>query len=171
MTPTNAASDSAGAAPPPKIPPRWIIRSAWRVHRLIYRLSRGRLGLRLPTADTYGMMALRTTGRRSGEQRLAIVAYIVDGDAVVTMAMNGWDQPAPAWWLNLQAEPRASIRLPGESLPRAVRAREASGAEHERLWTAFQAVEDDNADLDALARLRGRPTPLVILDPVPSAAD
>lgn len=94
-----------------------------------------------------------------------IVAYIIDGDNLVTMAMNGWGDAEPAWWLNLQATPEASVELVGERRPRAVRARVAQGDEHDRLWAIFRTVEDDNTDLDALARLRDRPTRLIVLEP------
>ncbi|UYN83029.1 MAG: nitroreductase family deazaflavin-dependent oxidoreductase [Microcella sp.] len=148
-----------------RIPPRWFIRAAWRVHRMIYRLSNRRRGLRRPTPTQYGMMALRTTGRRTGDERLAIVAYLDDGDNLVTMAMNGWQQAPPAWWLNLQEQPEAHVELRGEPTPRPVRARAAVGAEHDRLWAAFRELADEGADLDALARLRSSATPLVVLEP------
>ena len=35
-------------------------------------------------------MRLRTVGRRSGLERVAIVAYFEDGPNLVTLAMNGW---------------------------------------------------------------------------------
>ena len=42
----------------------------------------------------------------------------------------------PAWWLNLEAHPRAIVRLAHED-PRPVRARLAHGEERERLWGLF----------------------------------
>ena len=109
------------------------------------------------------MMRLHTVGRRTGKERVAIVAYFEDGADLVTMAMNGWDEAAPAWWLNLQASPMAAVDLPGSR--RRVRAREATGAERERLWDIFRGLENDGADLDALSRLRTRETPIVVLEP------
>ena len=44
------------------------------------------------------MLCLRTVGRRTGEERIAILGYIEDGPNLVTKAMNGWADPAPAWW-------------------------------------------------------------------------
>ena len=80
----------------PKLPPRWFVRLAWKVHRGIYRVTGGRKGLRKPSPGRYGMMRLTTTGRRSGEPRRVILAYFEDGPNVVTMAMNGWAAPEPA---------------------------------------------------------------------------
>jgi deazaflavin-dependent oxidoreductase (nitroreductase family) len=134
------------------------------VHRAIYNVTGGRLGLRPPTSKVWGMMRLHTVGRRSGAPRVAIVAYVEDGPNIVTMAMNGWGDPPPAWWLNLQARPAASIDLPGER--RDVIAREAQGAERERLWEVFRTLEGGD-DLDAHAATRSRQTPLVVLEPAP----
>lgn len=152
---------------PPRIPPRWFIRTAWVVHRGLYRITGGRFGLRPPTPDLYGMMRLHTVGRRSGKPRVAIVAYFEDGPDLVTMAMNGWGEPPPAWWLNLQARPEASVDLPG-GRRRDVVAREATGAERDRLWDVFRGLEEGDTDLDALSRLRTRETPVVVLETAPA---
>lgn len=151
---------------PARLPPRWFIRTAWVVHRGIYRVSGGRLGLREPTQAVYGMMRLHTVGRRTGEPRIAILAYVEDGPNLVTLAMNGWGDPPPAWWLNLQARPEASVDLPGGS--RRVVARAANGAERERLWARYKTLED-GANLDHHAALRTRETPVVVLEPAVTA--
>jgi hypothetical protein len=72
------------------------------------------------------MLRLRTPGRRSGAERRAILAYLEDGPDLVLMAMNVWADPAPAWWLNLQATRPPVVELPGGSV-REVTAREAQG--------------------------------------------
>ena len=56
-------------------------------------------------------MRVTTTGRRSGQPRSVILAYLDDGPNLVTMAMNGWDPAEPNWWLNLQADPYATVQL------------------------------------------------------------
>jgi deazaflavin-dependent oxidoreductase (nitroreductase family) len=55
------------------------------------------------------MMRLTTIGRRSGQERSVILGYFEDGPNLVTMAMNGWASPEPAWWLNLQANPEVTV--------------------------------------------------------------
>ena len=145
-----------------RLPPRWFIRAAWVAHRAIYSVTGGRFGLRRSTADRWGMMRLRTVGRRTGEQRSVILGYFEDGPNLVTMAMNGWAEPEPAWWLNLRAEPDASVDLPGGS--RAVRARAADKDERPRLWARW-AEFDKN--LDTYAALRSRVTQVIILEPRP----
>ena len=143
------------------LPPRWIIRSAWAVHRAIYSLSGGRRGLQTATPGKQGLMRLRTVGRRSGQERAVIVGYYEDGPNLVTMAMNGWGEPEPAWWLNLQASPDATIELPGRTVP--VRARAASAEERPRLWERWRQY--DGEDLDAWAARRPRETAVVIFEP------
>jgi F420H(2)-dependent quinone reductase len=147
----------------PFLPPRWFIRLFWVVQRAVYSVTRGRLGLRTATADHPGMMRLRTVGRRTGEERTAILAYFEDGPDLVTMAMNGWADPEPAWWLNLQAQPDVTVDLPGGS--RAVRARAANPDERPRLWAWLSTYDKD---LDTFAALRSRETAVVILSPRPT---
>jgi deazaflavin-dependent oxidoreductase (nitroreductase family) len=97
-------------------------------------------------------MHLTTRGRRTGRRREAIVAYLEDGPNLVTVAMNGWADPEPAWWLNLQAHPETTVVLP--SGPRAVRARAASGAERERLWARWVEVDAGFGEYAPAARGR-----------------
>src|SRR5512134_4009516 len=65
------------------LPPRWVIRGAWLAHRAIFRLTRGRMGLRRQTPERWGMMRLKTVGRRSGIERHAILGYFEDGPNLV----------------------------------------------------------------------------------------
>ena len=102
-----------------RVPPRWFVRLAWYIHRGLYRVTGGRIGLWLPRGNRWGTMRLTTTGRRTGQQRSVILGYIEDGPNLVTMAMNGWADAEPAWWLNLQAIPHRERRprqwpAPGE---------------------------------------------------------
>jgi len=153
---------SASSKPSPFLPPRWFIRSFWAMQRAIYRVSGGRIGLRTATADRQGMMRLRTVGRRTGAERTAILGYFEDGPDLVTMAMNGWADAEPAWWLNLQAQPDTTVDLPGGS--RAVRAHAADPDERPRLWARWA---DFDQGLDDYAALRSRETAVVILSPRP----
>ena len=126
------------------------------------RLSGGRFGLRPATDTQWGMMRLRTVGRRSGKERIAILGYIEDGPNLVTMAMNGWADPEPAWWLNLQARPQATVELPDGT--REVTARAATGEEQARLWAALIA-HGSVAYPDANATPRSLETAVVVLEP------
>jgi F420H(2)-dependent quinone reductase len=147
--------------------PRFVLRTFWLLHRALYRFSGGHVGLSRPEAGgKFGMMRLTTVGRRSGEQRVAIVGYYEDGPNLVTLAMNGWADAEPAWWLNLQAQPDTTVDLPDGS--RAVQARTATGAERERLWATFSDYPGWGSDLDALATRRSTEPAVVVLEPRPA---
>jgi F420H(2)-dependent quinone reductase len=142
--------------------PRWLIRLIWVVHRRLYAVTGGRLGLRRPTDRQWGMLRLRTVGRRTGRERIAILGYLEDGSDLITPAMNGWADPEPAWWLNLQAHPDATVELVDG--PRAVTARAANPAERVRLWARLVDL-GSSAYSDGNAALRSRETAIVILEP------
>jgi F420H(2)-dependent quinone reductase len=144
-----------------RLPPRLFILAVWAAHRAIYRASGGRRGLSDASADKWGTMFLTTVGRHSGKRRQAILGYIEDGPNLVTMAMNGWGDPDPAWWLNLQAHPDATVKLK-DGQERSVRAHAASGDERVRLWQRWCEVGDD---VDGYARRRSRETAIVVLEP------
>ena len=142
------------------LPPRWFVRLAWSVHRGVYRVTGGRVGLWRPKPGKWGTARLTTTGRRSGEPRSVMVGYFEDGPDLVTMAMNGWSDGEPAWWLNLQANPVASVEVADGR--RTVRGRAAAGAERSRLWDRWRTIDDQ---LDAYAARRSGETAVVVLEP------
>ncbi|MCP3856666.1 MAG: nitroreductase family deazaflavin-dependent oxidoreductase [Actinomycetia bacterium] len=144
----------------PRLPPRWFIRFAWFTHRRLYRITGGRLGVWRPKPDGWGTLRLTTIGRRTGQERSVMVGYFDDGPNLVTMAMNGWGEGEPAWWLNLQAHPDVEVDLADGS--RLVTGREARGQERERLWSRWQEIDKN---LDAYAARRSMETAVVILEP------
>jgi deazaflavin-dependent oxidoreductase (nitroreductase family) len=146
------------------MPPRVLVRMFWKVHRAMYRLTGGRFGKSRPRHGVrFGMLKLTTVGRQSGRPRMTMLGYYEDGPNVVTLAMNGWAEPDPAWWLNLQARPETTVDLPDG--PRQVRARAATGAERERLWTRFRDYPGWGDDIDAFAARRSREVAVVVLEP------
>jgi deazaflavin-dependent oxidoreductase (nitroreductase family) len=149
------------ASRPPRLPPPWFIHTFWRAHRALYRLSGGRFLWTPESKRGWGAARLTTTGRRSGRERSVIIGYLEDGPDLVTMAMNGWDEGHPAWWLNLEAHPDAVVRVAHQP-PRPVRARAATGEERIRLWQRWAEVDKD---LDGYAARRSTVTPVVVLEP------
>jgi deazaflavin-dependent oxidoreductase (nitroreductase family) len=147
----------------PSLPPEWFRRLAWVIHRAIHRITGGRLGLWEPKPGQWGTMRLTTVGRKTGKERVAILGYFEDepGPNLVTMAMNGWMEAEPAWWLNLQANP--VTRVETRDGTRKVRGRAATGEEHDRLWAEWAAIDDN---LDGYATRRPGGTAIVILEPV-----
>ena len=145
----------------PKRPPRWFVHGAWRVHRALYKLSGGRFLWTTSNKRGWGALRLTTIGRKSGQARSVIVGYLEDGPNLVLLAMNGWDEGHPAWWLNLEVHPDAVVRLPDEH-PRQVRASRAEGDERDRLWRRWAAVQPQ---LDGFAGQRSTETPVIVLEP------
>ena len=66
----------------PWLPPRWFIRGFWFVHRALYRVTGGRVGLWRAKGNRYGTMRLTTIGRRSGQERSVILGYFEDGKKI-----------------------------------------------------------------------------------------
>ena len=95
-----------------------------------------------------------------------IAALSIVSTTFVALAMNGWDEGHAAWWLNLEANPDAVIRLPHQQ-PRLVRARPSAGDERDRLWERWVATDPR---LDAYATRRSTETPVIVLEPRNRAA-
>ena len=169
LHPDLASGQSYGEGPSaerrsPWLPPRLFVRGAWIVHRAIHRLTRGRRGLWLPKSGGWGALRLTTIGRRSGKKRVAILGYYEDGANLVTLAMNGWAAPEPAWWLNLQAQPDVTVQLADG--PRTVHARVAEGEERQRLWGLFRDQPGWGAGkIDGYATRRPDGTAVVVFEP------
>jgi deazaflavin-dependent oxidoreductase (nitroreductase family) len=140
--------------------PRWLATRVGRLHARLLRLGAGRIRRSLLLAGGQPVLVLTTTGRRSGRLRSTPVAYVRDGERFAITAANAGLERPPDWWLNLQKEPRAEIRLDGQAI--AVRARPAEGDERERLWSLFLA---QNAGADAMRRLAPREIPVIVLEP------
>jgi deazaflavin-dependent oxidoreductase (nitroreductase family) len=143
------------------MPPPWFLHAFWRTHRALYRISGGRFLWTTASKRGWGALHLTTVGRKSGRERSVILGYLEDGADLVTLAMNGWDEGDPSWWLNLQAHPEAVVRLSGQQ-SRPVRARRAEGAERDRLWQLWVAIDPQQ---DAYAAQRSTETPVVVLEP------
>ena len=144
----------------PRVPPRWFVRLAWYAHRALYRVTGGRVGLWRATGNRWGTLRLTTTGRRTHQARSVILGYLEDGPNLIALAMNGWADGEPAWWLNLQAHPNAKVDLADG--PRSVKARAAAGTERSRLWAKWRDLE---ANLDGYAARRSSETAVVIFEP------
>jgi deazaflavin-dependent oxidoreductase (nitroreductase family) len=154
-------SERPTSATSPSLPPPWFIRIAWAIHRAMYRVTGGRRGLWKPKPGKWGTIKLTTVGRKTGKERVAILGYVEEGPNLVTMAMNGWMEAEPAWWLNLQANPVTTVETKDGT--RKVRGRAAVGEEHDRLWAMWSEIDDK---LDGYATRRPGGTAIVILEPV-----
>ena len=122
-----------------------------------YRLSGGRVASRVGGAS---LCLLTTTGRRSGQPRTVPLLYLRDGEDLVVVASRGGMSDHPAWYLNLRANPRATVRVGSATRP--VHAREATEDERARHWPTLTAAYPRFDAYESRARRR---IPVVILTP------
>lgn len=108
-------------------------------------------------------LILTTTGRKSGEPRKAPLIYGEhDGTYLIVASKGGADEP-PAWYVNLKANPDATIQVWGEKL--AVTARDATDEEKVDLWPIMTA---EWPAYDDYQKKTDRPIPVVVLEPAGS---
>jgi deazaflavin-dependent oxidoreductase (nitroreductase family) len=117
------------------------MRLFWRVHRLLYWASGGRIGARL---FGWHVILLKTTGRKSGQARLVTLNALEDNDRYVVAASFAGQPRHPAWFLNLQQQPEVQILEYGKWIP--FQAREAQDAECEQLWKAITEKDPSYAE-------------------------
>jgi deazaflavin-dependent oxidoreductase (nitroreductase family) len=131
-----------------------------RLHSVVLRRSGGRIRRSLLLAGGQPVLALTTTGRRSGRPRSTVVAYLRHDDGYAVTPLNLGSDRHPAWYLNLRSQPRAKITVDGQTIT--VCAREATGAEAGDLWRAYLKRLPPAAHL---RRLAGRQVPMLVLEP------
>jgi deazaflavin-dependent oxidoreductase (nitroreductase family) len=138
--------------------PGAALRVGGKLNVPLYRASRGRLFGRIGRAP---VLLLTSTGRRSGQQRTAPVLYLREGEDMVVIGSNAGNERAPAWSLNLKANPDAKVQVRGER--RRVRARIADGEERAELW---RRMNEQYGGFDDYSARTAREIPVFVLEPV-----
>ncbi len=144
--------------------PRWLLRILWLEDRALSRLSGGRLVFPNSSGGAVRTLFLRTTGRKTGQQRRNGLYYVEDGPNLVIVASNAGRDEDPAWWRNLRTHPDTEVEVGREV--RQVHARQAAPAEAARLYERFVTALPQYADY---RRSTTREIPVVILEPRPDA--
>lgn len=124
-----------------------------RVHKLLYRLSGGRYGARMGWID---VALVEATGRKSGKKRVVPIACYPYRDSVAVSASNSGMETHPAWYLNMQANPRVSVQL-GQERFEAI-AEDVPAQEREALWATVVKINKHQGEY--LAQVQ-REIPLV----------
>ena len=105
-------------------------------------------------------LLLITQGARSGQERMLPLIYKkIDGNFVI-IASKGGAPSHPGWFRNLKANPDCEIRVASESYK--VHAREAEGAERERLWAELVELYAPYTQYQERTKRR---IPVVVLEP------
>jgi F420H(2)-dependent quinone reductase len=78
------------------------------------------------------LLYLTTVGRKSGKSRTVPLAFVRDDEDYVVAASNGGSDWEPAWWLNLQSQPQATIEIKGTTTT--VTAKAVEDGDRDRLW-------------------------------------
>lgn len=140
------------------MPSDFLLKTVNAIHQPLFLLSKGKIagrGAGMP------MVALTTTGRKSGQRRTVMLSSpLVEGDTVVLVASRGGDDRHPDWFHNLAADPAVQIEMEGRTRP--MTARVADGAEREDLWTRLSTAHDNYAGYQ---RKTDRQIPVVVLEP------
>lgn len=128
-----------------------------KLHSVIFRATRGRIGKRLVAND---MLLLTTTGRATGESHTVPLLYLQDGPALLVIASWGGRDYHPDWYLNLVAHPAATVNVDGTK--REVLARNATADERAIWWPhvleAYRGYEGYQSRTE-------REIPIVFLEP------
>lgn len=107
-----------------------------RIDPLVFKLTKGRYTS--TGRPTLPLLALTTTGRRTGKQRTVQLAFVTDGDDRLVVASNFGQEHHPAWSHNLDADPDAWILVDGSDVP--VRAALLSDEEKAQRWSRIEEV-------------------------------
>ena len=137
---------------------RFLSTRVTRFHAWLLRRTRGHLRRSWLFAAGQPVLALTTRGRRSGLLRSTAVACFARGDDLVVAGMNLGVSRAPAWALNLETNPDATIDVSGQKIP--VMATRATGDEAGELWSRWIELQPSAA---AFRELAGRDIPLFVL--------
>lgn len=128
-----------------------------KVHTLVYRATRGRLGRRLVGND---ILLLTTRGHETGEEHTVPLLHLRDGSVVVVIASYGGRPQHPTWYRNLVAEPHVEVQT--KDTRGNMVARTADAEERSRWWPRIVAAYDGYATYQSRT---DREIPVVILEP------
>jgi F420H(2)-dependent quinone reductase len=131
-----------------------------KLHQQLYERSDGRVGHGMIGVPT---LLLRSTGRRSGEQRCNALVYAKDGADYVLVASNGGADRSPGWLFNVRDQPAVEVQVARSAAPGTARILEAGDPDYDRLWRLVN--EKNHGRYDAYQAGTARPIPLVVVSP------
>jgi deazaflavin-dependent oxidoreductase (nitroreductase family) len=137
---------------------RTLFRATLRTHAWLYEKTDGLIGHKILGVPS---LMLRTVGRKSGQPRVSSLSYAADGDRWLVVASKGGDPSAPAWYLNLKAQPEVEVQVGRNRYPSTATIITKDDPDFDRVW---KIVNDNNAGrYDAYQAKTDRPIPVVAL--------
>ena len=131
------------------------------LHVLEYRTTGGwRGGMRIGDGYTIPVLLLTTTGRKTGRNHTVPLGYMEDGPNYLIVGSYGGAVRDPAWILNLDNNPAATIQIKRRRIP--VLAERPSPDERTRLWTN---LVESNPVFGVYQGRTSREIPLMVLRP------
>ncbi len=125
--------------PPPAFPPPGTLKA--KLVNLIPRTNvvstAGPKGVFGCEMQDLPVLILHTVGRKTDKPRQSPLLSIQDGKTYAIVGSCGGSDAPPAWWLNLQAHPRATIEIKGTKRP--VSARIATAEQKAIYWPRLVA--------------------------------
>jgi deazaflavin-dependent oxidoreductase (nitroreductase family) len=121
-----------------------------------FRANGGKVGGMFAGAP---LLLLTTTGARSGQPRVAPLAYTSDNGRLVVIASKGGAPTHPDWFHNLRANPEVTVEVGKETFP--ARATIPEGAERQRLFEQMAAQMPNFAEYQ---RNTTRKLPVIVLE-------
>jgi deazaflavin-dependent oxidoreductase (nitroreductase family) len=94
-----------------------------------FRSNEGRVGGPFQGAP---LLLLHTTGRRSGEERINPMMYLLEDGRIFVFASKGGAPTNPDWYHNLVADPQVTVEVGTETYP--ARAEVVTGEERDRVY-------------------------------------
>ena len=124
----------------------------------LYRSTGGGIGGKM---QTMSVLLLTTIGRKSGQPRTVPLTYLRDGSTYVIIASYAGLPRHPAWFLNLESHPEATIQVKKRQMQ--VKAETANPEKKRELWARLMEVAPGYADYQ---KRTSRDIPIVILHPI-----
>jgi deazaflavin-dependent oxidoreductase (nitroreductase family) len=139
-------------------PARLALKLGSGAHAGVYRATGGKLFGRMGKSP---ILLLNTVGRKTGRKRTTPLLYVMDGEDFVIIASKGGAATHPAWYLNLRANPDATVEIGDREVQ--VEAGVADPEEKARLWEKMVEMYPTYEDYQ---RKTEREIPLLVLRPV-----
>jgi len=128
--------------------------------RMLHRASKGRTTLPAVLAGLPVIM-VTTTGRRTGRPRTTPLISVPVGDDLALLGTNFGQPHTPAWVLNLETDPHATVEYRGRRCEAVARA--ATDTERDAVWAASRSVYGGYDTYRT--RVTGRDIRIFVLEP------